>query len=551
MSQSRDTSEAAIPAEVELKFLIAAAHDLHAISRLHALGQYRLRRRRTQRLHSVYVDTAEQSLARNGVALRLRRDTVNWEATAKWEGRVDGALHERPELTVSLGTEPALPFSLTPGLLRTHLAALVGGRPLQPLLITDIYRRRFDILGAADDDQTPVAELALDTVRLRPPAGNTAIATYHELEIELRGGTRRDLRTIGQSLKQQFNLTPSASSKFARGLSLLYSSDLLGASQTPAVHAHDSIEAATRKILAAQLQRVRQHDPGTREGRDPEALHDMRVAVRRLRAAIRMFAGAMSTSLHATLTAELKWLGQTLGDVRDLDVQLANLAKHGSSVSPAYRDGLEPFRRYMESERTRRRLQLLVVLDSSRYFHLLTQLERYTRPQSRPRFQSPAAQASISATGRPTLKRAFRRLIERGEAVEAAPQPGDLHALRIRAKRLRYLLEFLREITGEPGRRLVKQLVQLQDALGAFNDAQVAASFIRTYRQGPGVRSDPATGHHLTELGLAELAESELRRADAAREAFLDAWRRFADKRTLREYRGVVQILKTSSTGNE
>src|SRR5215470_13955297 len=101
-----------IPAEVEIKLEAVAAEDLDHIARLHALGPYRLRKQRTAQLHSLYLDTRDFALARAGVALRLRRSGRGWEATAKWSGRVAGSLHERPELTVALPEEPALPFVL-------------------------------------------------------------------------------------------------------------------------------------------------------------------------------------------------------------------------------------------------------------------------------------------------------------------------------------------------------------------------------------------------------------------------------------------------------
>src|SRR5512147_1507871 len=113
---------ASVPDEVEVK-LEATPEALDALARQRAVGAYRLRPRRAQALHTVYLDTPTHALAHAGVALRLRRDGHRWEATAKWPGRVDGALHARPELTVGLTGEPTLPFVLPEGPLRDHLRA--------------------------------------------------------------------------------------------------------------------------------------------------------------------------------------------------------------------------------------------------------------------------------------------------------------------------------------------------------------------------------------------------------------------------------------------
>ena len=116
----------AIPVEVEAKLLVPRATDLRAIARLPQLGPYPLRSRGTVRLHSIYLDTSNLTLARHGVALRLRRHGRRWEATVKLAGRVEGDVHERPELTVPLASAPALPFCPPPGPLHTQLAALVA-----------------------------------------------------------------------------------------------------------------------------------------------------------------------------------------------------------------------------------------------------------------------------------------------------------------------------------------------------------------------------------------------------------------------------------------
>jgi triphosphatase len=196
---------------------------LRAVARLHEIGAYRLRRRDIVRLHSIYVDTADLRLARHGIALRLRREAGRWELTAKWAGRVAGLVHERPEVTVPLSTPPRFPFQLDVRL-QPRLEDLAADRPLRPLLITQIRRWRIDVLPRARGTRRPVAELALDRVRLRAPDARQAVAVYGEIEIERMKGTRRDVTRLAQLLQRRFDLTPSTASKFARGLSLLYGS---------------------------------------------------------------------------------------------------------------------------------------------------------------------------------------------------------------------------------------------------------------------------------------------------------------------------------------
>ncbi len=215
-----------IPEEIEAKLLVPSAAVLDAIAEIEQLGAHRLRARGTARLHSVYLDTRDMTLAQQGVALRLRRRGRRWEATVKWSGRVRGTVHQRPELTVPLPRAPHLPCAVPAGL-RPQLGALLGRRRLVPILVTRIERRLFDVLAHETDitqsESTVIAELALDRVRLMAPERpRRALATYREVEIEARRGTPRDIRSLTALLQERFDLTPSRDSKFARGLALLY-----------------------------------------------------------------------------------------------------------------------------------------------------------------------------------------------------------------------------------------------------------------------------------------------------------------------------------------
>ena len=579
-----------IPVEIEAKLLVPTATDLRAIGRLTHLGPYPLRSRGAARLHSTYLDTPSLTLARHGVALRLRRQGRQWEATLKWAGQVEGDVHERPELTVALPSAPALPFAPLPRPLHTQLAALVAGRQLTPILVSEIHRRLFDVLPP---DPTvppkPIAELALDRVHLRAPShepfvegsppceggvrGGFAMArqqppprpllgkegvhwpstlarrglgsrdgqpetTYCEVEVERRQGERRDIASLAQLLRDGFNLAPSSESKFGRGLTLLYGAGIIG-SGDQRVLAYDTVRDGVRHIVARHLHRLRLHDPGTRTGEAPESLHDMRVATRRLCAAVRVFAGGIPARLQKGMSQELQWLGQLLGPVRDLDVQLAKLDSSTAAAPAGFRPALGCLREYMEGERLRRRAGMLVGLDTARYFRLLLRLERFADARARGRSRDAASQELIVVAGQRAIKRAFRRLIKRGDKIHATPHPEDLHALRIRAKRLRYLLEFLHELTGKPGRRLVKRLTELQDLLGSYHDAVVLADFVRVYVEGAGAQLAPA---QLVALGA--LVASELRLAEQKRTDFEATWRRFARPRTAADCRALLQKLR-------
>lgn len=529
-----------VPAEIEVKLEAASADALRHVGQLRVLGRFRLRPRGVQHLHSVYLDTRDFALARAGIALRLRRAGRSWEATAKWSGRVAGGLHERPELTVALPSEPTSPFTLPDGPLRTQLTAVLLGRRLSPILVSEVRRQLRDLLPASANVSESLAEVALDTVELRGPNGTPAGTQYFEVEIERRGGRRSDLTTLSQLLQQRFGLVPSRASKFSRGLAELHGDKAPAFGGPPDIQLSDTVGSAARKVTAALLARLRAADPGTRAGHDAESLHEARVTVRRLRATTRTFAAGFPPRLRETLDTELCWLGQELGAVRDLDVQLANLIWHRDRLPRQMRAHVDPFLLHLENERAVRRAVLVETLDSRRYFQLLAALERFAASPP-PRGKRAEAAQPLPKVARLAIKRVTRKVMQRGDAVGEVPEADDLHALRIRTKRLRYMLEALKPISGAPGKKLAKQLVRLQDVLGLFNDAIVAATFVRAYRDGPGSNAHDDERHTLSAL-----ADRELRRAGAAQSDFARAWRRFTSSGTIRQRRALLKRLKAA-----
>jgi inorganic triphosphatase YgiF len=222
-------THASIPQEIEAKLLTPDVVTLSDIAKLKELGPYRLWPRRTLELHTVYLDTVQFTLARQGIALRVRRDRARWEATIKWSGREKGMMHTRPELTVRLASAPAFPFALRQGPLANHLSELVAGQLLTPILVSDTYRQRRSVRLATPDKSPAFAEMALDRVRLCAPGRSRSPATaYGEIEIELESpALARHLLAFATLLRQRFALTPTQGSKFSRGLSLLYGPGLI------------------------------------------------------------------------------------------------------------------------------------------------------------------------------------------------------------------------------------------------------------------------------------------------------------------------------------
>lgn len=301
---------------------------------------------------------------------------------------------------------------------------------------------------------------------------------------------------------------------------------------------NDSVEQATRKILARHLERLRAHEPGVRRGDNPDAIHDMRVAVRRLRAAMRVFASGAPVSKRF-LSTELSWLGRALGEVRDIDVQAELLGTYLSRRPAPHQEALAPFSAQLAAERAVRHRRLRATLDSTRYARLLQRLDRFARGEYRRSTGRDEAGEPIAALGHRAIKRALHRVRKRAEHAVAAPSPPaeDLHRLRIRAKRFRYLLEFLGDLLGKPGRRVIKRLVRLQDLLGVHHDAVVAAAIIRRHLE----QNTITPAEH---TALAKFADTQERVAKRARRGFHEAWKDFAAPESDDDFRRALQRLQ-------
>jgi triphosphatase len=226
-------------------------------------------------------------------------------------------------------------------------------------------------------------------------------------------------------------------------------------------------------VLRTQIEALQAHEPGTREGSDPEQLHDMRVATRRLRAALKVFAEVLPPEAEA-LRQEAGWLGSGLAAVRDLDVQLIQFQGWRTTLLEPDRPALDALSNVVAQQRVHARAELLAVLDSERYVQFLVSAQQLLEVASQT-----DASGRVETEGPGLIGRPYRKLCKLGDTLDARSASEDLHALRIRAKRLRYAVEFVIPVYGRAARRFVSRVVDLQDLLGNHQDAQVASDRLR------------------------------------------------------------------------
>jgi CHAD domain-containing protein len=282
--------------------------------------------------------------------------------------------------------------------------------------------------------------------------------------------------------------------------------------------------ALASDVLRRQSQTFLDLAPGARSGHSPEAVHQMRVAARRMRAALRLFADVLPQPVAQHLNAELKWIASQLGQARDLDVQLKFLDATAERLGLAQQ--LRPYRAWLEQQRAQAQAALEDALRSPRFMalvHAFDELASWTSPNDVPLLEDAPRR----------LRQAFKAVAKRARKLERHSPAADFHKVRIRAKRLRYAAEFFAPAYGEPAERLVKRLVKVQDVLGELQDGVVADEHIRQ-----AIHAAADTWPAETVLALGQVVQDNAERAKRLRRRFKKvyeevagtAWKRLESK---------------------
>jgi len=242
------------------------------------------------------------------------------------------------------------------------------------------------------------------------------------------------------------------------------------AAKKPQVVASSPSRDQVLALMREQLEVIRAKEPGTRRGTDPEELHKMRAAVRRLRAILGAVRDMFDPEWLDGLRSELDWLGTVLGGLRDLDVLREYLRKELASLKPAAGVVGDDLFDLVDAQRARAQYRILAALDGERYVKLLARLEKAVH---HPKVVATDLSLPAVAAGQ------FKKLRKAVKALPKNPNDDDLHAVRIRVKRARYAAELAQPIVGRPAERFVARTKKLQDILGEYQDAVVAEGRLR------------------------------------------------------------------------
>jgi inorganic triphosphatase YgiF len=451
--------------EIELKLALASGR-LAALAS--ALGDARLQR---TSLEDVYFDTADRRLRSRGLVLRLRREDERWLQTLKASAPVRDVLPARGEWEVALRGRSVPTLDLTrfgEAARRLLQACEVDAKALRPVFGTRVTRDHARLAHGVSD-----IEIVLDRGGLRATVGGRVrVRAIAEVELELKAGRPDDVLDFGLRLVDRPGciVVPSLRSKAERGQALAAGVPLdvvRAAARGFAAHIASGMPtaAALRAVVRHGVAVLVANADALRDAPLAEHVHQARVALRRMRAAIRSL-DADASDVPRPLVAGLRRLGRALGDARDWDVIVDHtLAADDDGDTPPRRQ----LRRAADRARDKALARAIAAVSSRRYARLVLSLARWT-------LSTPATATPLVRQAAPALlEEAADRLYRDARGFARLP-PRERHRVRIDAKRLRYALDVLAPaLPARATADYVEALSALQDTLGELNDARVAA----------------------------------------------------------------------------
>ncbi len=484
--------------EIELK-LTARREDLARLATSATLAVRAPTRPITRLIETSYFDTDAFTLWRRRVALRVRRDGDRFTQSVKADAVPGEGLARREWETPVSGLAPNL-GAITASAARKRLGP-VDAAALRPVFTTRVLRATRPVDGGA-------VELACDIGEIITHTG--AIAPIAELELELRDGSPADLYALARRLADEVPLSLDSRSKAHRGFALALGRAAPWSKAGPTLlDPDDSVEAALVRIGRQGLAHLVDNLPCALAGNDVEGVHQVRVALRRLRSALSVFKAMLPDDQRDRHAAMLARLGRALGSARDWDVFLTELVAPVACAfadRTAWADRLATLTELARRHRDQAYQALRAEVTAPTTTPALLAFAHWIEARGWRTEAGEDTAAVVRTADRPVagfadqlLGRRYRR-VRRAGAHLAKLGAVERHELRIALKKLRYAIEFFRALYDQGDdravRRFLKLTVRLQDALGHFNDVATASRLLST------LAADPAPGGSVDAAGL-------------------------------------------------
>ena len=368
-----------------------------------------------------------------------------------------------------------------------------------PIAVVITERRRLEVT-----DQGPEDRIEVDDDRVWSVVGLRRGPTFHQIEIEATSPNADRLMDDPVGGADRGGAKPTDHAKIADVLGdTLPEPEIVDPPSGPKI----SISELVRSAIGSGAVRLLTNDPAARLGSDPEAVHQARVATRRLRSDLKTLGPLLDPAAAGWLRDELAWVGELLGAVRDLDVMIDRIGELATTR------GLEPTAASaivteLKDDRRRHHAELVDGLGSRRYIKLVDALiDAGSVP---PLADGIDGEQPARNPLRKLARKAYRRVARGVARLDGAPSDADLHEIRKRAKRARYAAELATDALHAEAGPLAERLADLQDVLGELQDVVVAEDRLKML-----VRGGRITGEAAFTAGMLACLEDEARSTGA------------------------------------
>lgn len=477
------------------------------------------------RLEAVYYDTPDRRLRQRGISFRVRAGERGYIQTIKTEARAAGAGMDRGEWDVTLTSPTPRPEAFTDPNARAALG-LILPRELRSAFRTVIDRTACELEWPDAAGGGARIALAVDIGRIVAGKRELPVA---EIELESIEGSERALFDLAEQCGALATLRPSREAKSDRGWRLATGEPPpWRRSGKVELDGEASLDDGIRTILDAGLAHWLDNESAAADGRQSEGVHQMRVALRRLRSALSLFRPYLGEADRAAFGDDLRRIVRALGPARDLDVLHEEVIGEPLQAMPG-RPSLQALCAVVETERERAYEQVRQMIASPDYAHAVLRFaiwvgRRGWRIQADPE-RLAALDEPLAVHARRLLDKRRKAALKRGRdflGLDAAQR----HALRIALKKLRYAGEFFVSLYGRKATaRYLAIVADLQERLGRLNDANVAAGTLRALLDRHAERADMAD----LALAAGEVVGWHGRGAAETEPELGVAWRSFVD----------------------
>ncbi len=461
-----------MPNETELKLRIAPEHanDFTQLSLLQTATRYE-----PKNLYNTYFDTPEHDFLRAKIALRVRHIGEKRIQTLKTAGKSCGGLHQRQEWETEIDSNTPNYELLPKKALPNWCQQPEKLQTIQPIFTTDFKRTQWDV----SFDDGSLVEIVLDQGEIKTDDNRLPL---HEVELELKSGSIVKLYQLALDCLQSIPLTLENHSKAARGYGLHHSQPLRHyKAANPELDIDLTAEQGFEQICWHCISHLQANEDVVLYGDNIEGVHQMRVALRRLRSAFSLFKPLIPAETNKWLRDEIKWFNDILGVARDWDVFALTLqtAQNINTYQPQL---LDPVIEKVAMLQKQTYIQVREAIRSVRYTRLLLNLGQWLTAQA---WRNKADKKMLSKLEQPiqaftsnSLQKQYMRICKKGKYLTKL-EPEARHEIRIIVKKLGYGTRFFTDLyPNHTTKPFIKALSSLQDNLGILNDVSVSESLI-------------------------------------------------------------------------